>query len=76
MSDEELTPPWKDRPWNWSNRWTLPEPDCELGYTEEQVKSIVKDYDDFQDWFYGQTGGVCEEHGNVIYEHDLERYIQ
>jgi hypothetical protein len=60
----------------------LPEPECELGYTQDQVKEIVNDYEQFRQWIRGQTGGLCEtkytdcekSHGSTTYKHDLRRY--
>ena len=41
----------------------LPEPKCRLGYTIEQVESILgpnADLDAFGAWMYGQTMAICE----------------
>lgn len=40
----------------------LPEPVCELGYPQEQLKTIMSRflYEDFCRWMRGQTGGICD----------------
>lgn len=43
-------------------------------YTEEEVKGLVKDWEDFCNWMYGQTGPVVDGQF-CYYKSDVERYI-
>lgn len=50
----------------------LPKPECEYGYTVEQVKEIMgDDVQRFYHWMRGQTMAICE--GNA-YNHDTKEY--
>lgn len=40
---------------------TLPEPECPLGYTVDQLHTILGNrYEEFADWIDGQTTGICD----------------
>lgn len=50
----------------------LPRPECEGGYTAEQVRSIMGDlHDEFQRWMSGQTVMLCE---GRRYNHETRAY--
>lgn len=54
-------------------RHSLPIPACRLGYTTDQVREIVGTrMHEFEDWFHGQTGAICEgrefNHETRLYE--------
>lgn len=50
----------------------MPVPECELGYTEEQVKSITGSrYTEFNYWMNGQTMAICD---GRAYDHTLQVY--
>lgn len=63
-----------------------PNPDCTLGYPENQVKEIMgARLREFRIWMRGQTQGVCDgqlydigcgPHGTVTYPTDVERFLQ
>lgn len=39
----------------------LPEPECELGYTDSQLKTILGSrYKEFMSWMSGQTVAICD----------------
>lgn len=49
---------------------------CELGATPEELQAVLGDrLPVFHDWMRGQTMGLCPEHGGVIYQCDLERFL-
>jgi len=60
---------------------TLPDPICQYGYTQEQLHAIFgARLHEFEKWFTGQTGAICDdpgcgEHGLVVYRWDVERYV-
>lgn len=38
----------------------LPKPECEVGYTDKQLREILGDrYETFKTWMAGQTMAVC-----------------
>ena len=59
----------------------LPPAECRLGYTDAQVRAIVKDVDDFEEKSRGSTQAVCvgkkcdKAHGVVVYGADLRKYL-
>ena len=53
--------------------FSLPKPECESGYTQEQVKEIVDDYDDFSGWMDGKTMTICK---GKAWDHDKEEYYE
>lgn len=39
----------------------LPSPDCETGYTRDQLREILGNrFEEFDGWMYGQTVALCE----------------
>lgn len=53
---------------------TLPEPECEGGYTQRQVEEIMDDrYDEFRAWMWGQTMMLCE---GRAYNHEAREYYE
>lgn len=55
-----------------SRRTDLPAPACELGYTFEQVEQITGEhFSDFEEWFAGQTGAICD---GQRYNYDIREY--
>lgn len=50
----------------------LPEPDCQLGYTQPQL-ALIFDFGlgAFQRWMRGQTIALCE---GRLYDHDAKEY--
>lgn len=52
----------------------LPAPECKYGYTQDQLKSILKDrFNDFCDYSIGSTGTICngQEYNRDTDKHDL-----
>lgn len=44
-------------------------------YTEEEVRKLVKDFEDFTEWMYGQAGPIIN--GEFCYfSWDVERYLR
>ena len=68
------------------------EPDCKFGYSMNLIENILgDDISDFSNWFYGQTGVICDgrtynhgnyedsncgPHGLVVYIWDFDRYMR
>jgi hypothetical protein len=53
-------------------RKELPEPECELGYTESQLKTILNSrYKEFMSWMSGQTMALCD---GRAYDYELDLY--
>lgn len=51
----------------------LPETDCLMGYTDEQVRNITKtEYAFFLEWMRGQTMAYCD---GAIYDYDKQDYV-
>ena len=52
----------------------LPDPECKMGYTVEQVESIMGDrLNEFNKWMFGQTRVLCQGRS---YNHDTREYKQ
>lgn len=50
----------------------LEDPECELGYTEEQLERILGDrYQEFNFWMSGQTMSICD---GRAYNYNLKKY--
>lgn len=47
------------------------EPECELGYTRAQLKQMIANMDDFDEWMRGQTQAICEGRS---FNHDTREY--
>ena len=57
-----------------ANEIQLPKPNCESGYTQEQLAHILGPrLGEFQKWHYGQTGAICE---GRRYSHDTKQYYE
>lgn len=49
-------------------------PECEWGYTENQVRKLTGDrYQEFLEWMNGQTRSLCD---GRQFNHKLSRYEQ
>lgn len=49
---------------------------CTLGATSAELHALLGDrLPEFEKWIYGQTLGMCPEHGMVVYRIDLERFL-
>lgn len=61
---------------------TFPEPACALGFTEEQLETILASgVTGYRRWAAGKTGGLCggvpscdAAHGVIHYEDDVRRF--
>jgi hypothetical protein len=52
----------------------MEKPECELGYTEEQIARIMGDrLDEFNKWMRGQTGAICT---GQQYNYETKEYVQ
>lgn len=50
----------------------IPMPDCQLGYTTEQLESILRDrLKEFNTWMVGQTIALCDGRS---YNHNTKEY--
>jgi hypothetical protein len=47
------------------------QPECELGYTTEQLKEIIDNMLEFDRWMNGQTRAICE---GRKYNHDTREW--
>lgn len=53
-------------------RKELPKPECGLGYTDSQLKTILGSrYEEFMLWMRGQTVAIC---GGRFYDHEISEY--
>ena len=49
---------------------------CELGATSVELQALLGSrLIAFHDWMRGQTMVLCPEHGEVVYQYDLERFL-
>lgn len=58
------------------DKFTLTDPDCELGYSTDFLSSIFplpdgRSLDDLMDWMRGQTMAVCD---GQKYNHEEKKY--
>jgi hypothetical protein len=59
------------------SRQELAKQSCELGYTQQDLASILADrVVEFDKWMFGQTVAICESHGSVVYSWDLGRFLE
>lgn len=56
------------------NKLNLPKPECQLGYSDTQIREITDSrYDEFTRWMRGQTMAICD---GRYYSHEDKQYYE